>query len=361
MEQGSQVVAVGNQSSHDKFIHYDGWPYPSWFFSTARWNPGGPTWYGDISYRTPAWLYAERSIIEILTIIIILVLMFLMIFPIIKYRLNSTITALNTIGIGMTIALCMVMPEWLSGSTEFESVLDHLSLQRYSMKVGVHIGLSSFNVTLDYLSELPENVSLDSPSSLVSAGNFWYNEKISTYHPDDLVPVMGNSLRRGMPSPLITVIHFLTASTLGFEWPHRVGEAGFHVYIILLFALLGWFGAVLLTACIPRYSSYAFIAVGVLMVAATLIYFYWAMIDLVFPCIVIEDNFVQVKYGACYWTCLGVGVWSIIYGFTLATFDITHPDSFLTIFDIDYDEKRTLARANRLNLFAPISNAPYRD
>jgi len=33
----------------------------------------------------------------------------------------------------------------------------------------------------------------------------------------------------------------------------------------------------------------------------------------------------------------------------MAVFDTIHPDRFLTIFDLDYDHKRALATAHRLN------------
>jgi hypothetical protein len=33
----------------------------------------------------------------------------------------------------------------------------------------------------------------------------------------------------------------------------------------------------------------------------------------------------------------------------MAVYDTIHPDKFLTIFDLDYDHKRALATAHRLN------------
>ena len=165
----------------------------------------------------------------------------------------------------------------------------------YGVKVGVHIGLKSSNVTMQYKYKLADNFTSNFWVSHVSTSNFWYNEEVVTATPEDLEHVMRNILRRGMPTPLLTVFHFLTASTLGFEWPHHIGEAGFHCLLILIFALLGWVLACLLTAAIPRYSCYAYIGIGVLMVLAVFTYFYWAMLDLIFPCIVIEDQFMRLK------------------------------------------------------------------
>lgn len=55
------------------------------------------------------------------------------------------------------------------------------------------------------------------------------------------------------------------------------------------------------------------------------------------------------RYGVCFWASLGMGLWSTMYGFLLAVYDVIHPDKFLTIFDLDYDHKRALARAHRSN------------
>lgn len=44
-----------------------------------------------------------------------------------------------------------------------------------------------------------------------------------------------------------------------------------------------------------------------------------------------------------------MGLWSTIFGFVTVVYDVIHPDKFLTIFDLDYEHKRALARANKCN------------
>lgn len=339
------------------YENYDGWSYPSWFFSTARFIPGGPTWYGQYDMRTPALLYLNPSMIIILLVVAVLVCMYLVIVPVVKYRTYSTITAVNAIGVGLTIALCMVMPEWVIGKGTFKSLLNHYSPTVYKMQAGIHIGLTSFNITLDHLQTLqtPNNSFVSSPK------DFWYNEAVNIFHPETLEMSLNYYLGEGMPTPLLTILSFLTGSSEGFEWPHRLSEAGFHCYIILLAALILWFVALLLIAFIPRYSSFAFIGIGALMVINTIVYFYWAKTDCVYPVITVADRFIKLSYGPCFWSCLGIGGWSIIYGFTLLVIDIIHPDKFITIFDVEYDEKRTLARAYQLNKFEEDKDLKFKN
>lgn len=116
------------------------------------------------------------------------------------------------------------------------------------------------------------------------------------YNPSNFEGVMEKALQRGLPIPILTVYECLLSATMGFEWSHRILEAGYHVYLILVFALVAWCLAVILVAAIPRYGSYAFIAVGILMIFATLVYFYWAAISEALPCIVIGDSYVELRY-----------------------------------------------------------------
>lgn len=115
------------------------------------------------------------------------------------------------------------------------------------------------------------------------------------YLPSNFDGVLVKALNRGLPIPILTAYECLLSATTGFEWSHRILEAGYHVYLILVFALVGWFLAALLVAAIPRYGSYGFIAVGILMIFASVVYFYWAAVTVALPCIVIGDSYVELR------------------------------------------------------------------
>lgn len=115
------------------------------------------------------------------------------------------------------------------------------------------------------------------------------------YIPSNIEGVMGKALSHGLPIPILTVYECLLSANMGFEWSHRILEAGYHSYLILVFALVGWILASLLVAAIPRYGCFGFIAVGVLMIFASLVYFYWAAITEALPCIVIGDTYVELR------------------------------------------------------------------
>lgn len=61
----------------------------------------------------------------------------------------------------------------------------------------------------------------------------------------------------------------------------------------------------------------------------------------------------------CFWACLGMGVWSCIYGLIMTVYDTMYPDKFLTAFDLDYDHKRALAAANHLDRIS-AANCSFR-
>lgn len=120
--------------------------------------------------------------------------------------------------------------------------------------------------------------------------------QVKMYLPSNFDGVMEKALERGLPIPILTVYECLLSATMGFDWSQRIVEAGYHVYLILVFALVGWFIAALLVAAIPRYGSYGFIAVGILMILASVVYFYWAAVSEALPCIVIGDSYVELRY-----------------------------------------------------------------
>lgn len=115
------------------------------------------------------------------------------------------------------------------------------------------------------------------------------------YNPSNLEGVMEKSLNHGLPIPILTVYECLLSATSGFDWSHRILEAGYHVYLILVFALVLWSIACVLVATIPRYGSYAFIAVGILMMFGSVVYFYWAAVSEALPCIVIGDSYLELR------------------------------------------------------------------
>ncbi|ODN01216.1 Dual oxidase maturation factor 1 [Orchesella cincta] len=329
------------------------WNYPWWFFSLARWNPGGPAWYGEDNRLVPT-MYLQRSFLGIIAAALTFMLVLIIVLPIIRHRLHSIITAVNSLAIGVTIALCLICPEWIRGHGEIQSPLDYFSPEPYEYGLGVHIGLASFNVTL---TSVYRDFDVAMNGSLIPvaetdgdlAPEIFYNERVKMFVPSNFEGVMEKALDHGLPIPILTVYDCLLSATMGFDWSHRILEAGYHVYLILVFALVGWFIAILLVAAIPRYGCYAFIAVGILMIFASVVYFYWAAISEALPCIVIGDTYVELRYGICFWASLIMGLWSTMYGFTLAVYDVIYPDKFLTIFDLDYDHKRALNRAHRFN------------
>jgi len=158
------------------------------------------------------------------------------------------------------------------------------------MKLGLHIGLASTNITLE-----DTILSSNSGQNNTTDDEFFYNEKLYMFKPEDLEPNLNRALKAGLPVPLLTVMHFMTSATLEFHGSQDIMEAGYHCFISLTFALFVWILALLFTACIPRYSCYAFMIIGALMIATNVMYFFWTELDHNFPPIVISGKFIQLR------------------------------------------------------------------
>jgi len=330
-----------------------------------------PGWHGD-PQRLPAKLYLQLSMLGIVAAASTLLVVLVVILPIIKHRLQSVTAALNSIAIGVVLSLCLATPEWLRGHGIIQSPIYYHSPKAYEMALGVHVGLAGFNITLRTI-DRSFDVQLDGslvPIAITNrsiekgsenwAPKIYYNENVKMYHPDNLVGVVQEALERGLPLPILVAIECLTSAAQGFPWSHYVEEAGYHCYIITVFALVGWFLNQVLMAAIPRYSAYGFVIIGHLMIFDATIYFYWADVANVPHCIVITDAYVKLRHGVCFWTCLAVGVWSCIYGLVMTVYDTIYPDKFLTIFDLDYDIKKTLGAVHRANRLSRMNMSYWR-
>jgi len=326
------------------------WDYPDWFFSMSRWSPGGPAFYPEENRLVPI-LYVHTSILTIIATAITFLLVVIVILPVIKHRGCSVLASLNAILVGGGIAMCMIVPEWLHGHDIIRSPVHYFSSDMVEMELGVHVGLTGFNVTLiSVQSQYNEDQAAQFPTpDHLYVSEFYYNEHVQMFTPEHLDGVMNKALERGDPIPVLTALQCLTSAKQGFLWSHKVADIGYHCDMVLLYSLFVWGVTMIFIAVIPRYSSCAFVVIGVMMICTVFIYFAWVNIDMDLPCIIISDTFVELKYGKCFWACLGIGVWSYMYGFFLAIYDFVNPDKFLTVFDIDYDYKRTIAAAKRIN------------
>lgn len=164
------------------------------------------------------------------------------------------------------------------------------------MEMRLHVGLASINVTLhnphEPLKLIGRNVSITPKKS---DEVFYFNERIRMFKPEMLDPSMAKAMEHGMPIPLLSVIHFLTSAQEGFGWSQDIMEAGYHSYCTLTLALGVWILAIVFVAGIPRYSCYAFIVTGFLMITNSVAYFRWVRVDRHFPPIFISGTFVELK------------------------------------------------------------------
>lgn len=183
------------------------------------------------------------------------------------------------------------------------------------MNLGIHIGLACTNVTLESIILPPIEPSTKTSSLIITNATdhsnltittiiesikpqppyFFYNERLKMYIPELFEPEMGHALLAGYPVPLLTVYHFLTSATRGFSWSQDILEAGYHCYLLVIFALTVWFVTLVFIAAVPRYSCYAFVVIGCLLLFTNITYFYWVKLYHHFPPIYVGGEFVHLR------------------------------------------------------------------
>jgi dual oxidase maturation factor 1 len=117
------------------------------WFDAFREN-GAPTWYGD---NTPTPVLFDLGLVVIIWLFATPTIAFILILPgIRRFRALSTFCFLFSITIGASIALCLHYPGWHYGEVKIFTTLRAHSRQRIAATLGVNVGLTHVNITLNF-------------------------------------------------------------------------------------------------------------------------------------------------------------------------------------------------------------------
>ncbi len=191
-------------------------------------------------------------------------------------------------------------------------------------RLGVYIGLSHANVTLEAMPIYYGNVSMDV--------NF--NERFRFDGPVQLKEEYERALRKGLPFPILTVAEYLSVDAEGFCWGRNYRSAGYYTSVYLWTAFVMWLCMNLLLVIVPRYGAYMMTATGSMMVFSDLVY--WYLLPARPLVIHVEDVVLTFEFGWCFWLILVAGLLCLMVGASISIIDLIYPHKFSTILEMDY-------------------------
>ncbi|XP_022645736.1 dual oxidase maturation factor 1-like isoform X2 [Varroa jacobsoni] len=252
---------------------------------------------------------------------------FLIIVPgIRKERITTVLCVTVSLAVGASILTAIHGGGWhvahASTNTYFKAFTD----ERLPAQLGVCIGLAAVNVTYAIAPESNYSTSID----------VHFNERFHFTRPTSIQEEYKESLVKGLPYPILTVLDYLRQDSDGFTWGRAYRKAGFWASYFLWWSFALWLLSNLLLCAVPRYGAYLFSVTGLVMLVAVWIY---AVLLPNTPLIIPMENgsFLKFDLGWCFYMVLVLGIVAFVVGTTMAVVDTLWPSRFSTILEVDYD------------------------
>ncbi|KFD50803.1 hypothetical protein M513_08344 [Trichuris suis] len=255
---------------------------------------GGPTWYGD--HRTPVVI--DFTITQIAVIFSVFLTTFLIIFPGVRRRKwASFLSTVQTLLIGASILIAHFHPSWHQADVEVFSSYRSFSSERVLGMLGIHIGLSCANITLQGSTEKNSHEFMN------------YNERIYFTDVKTMHRNLLDSLHKGLPYPIITVIEYLAADKAGFIWGRAYRLAGYYTDFLLWISFSLWCLLVLMICALPRYFSRMLASTGCCLCTANVVYAVSCPKSLSIPFPTSSEQHARIVFyfGWCFWLILATG------------------------------------------------------
>lgn len=290
------------------------------WFDLFREN-GGPTLYAH-SNRTP--VIGDVTTITLCTVFATLYLAFFIVFPGIRRERFTTFLSVSlSLFVGTAILIGNNGTSWHHAQAEIASSYKSFSDVKIMGKLGVYIGLSHTNVTLEAM-PIYYNHTMDV--------NF--NERFRWGRPNQLEEEYKTALIKGLPFPILTVIEYLAVDAEGFCWGRNYREAGYYTSIFLWAAFVLWVCMNMLLVIVPRYGAYLMTATGGMMMFSDFVY--WWLLPGKPLVIHVEGVTLTFELGWCFWLTLVAGFACFMVGLSISIIDLIYPHKFSTILEMDY-------------------------
>ncbi|ODN06277.1 Dual oxidase maturation factor 1 [Orchesella cincta] len=218
---------------------------------------------------------------------------------------------------------------WHVADSSIMSYYRAFSRDKLAADIGVHVGLTHFNVTLQGLPSRNESLASDYLREDID-----FNERFHWVSATDIHDEYREALVKGLPYPILTVVEYFSVDEEGFCWGRQYRLAGYYGAILLWASFASWLLMNLLLVVVPRYGAYQMVITGGLMLLTNALYY------LLIPSkplvIRFEDQFLMFKFGWCFWLVMIAGSLCFLVGAIISTVDLLYPHKFSTILEVDY-------------------------
>ncbi|KAK6620538.1 hypothetical protein RUM43_010830 [Polyplax serrata] len=238
-------------------------------------------------------------------------------------RFSTFLTVILSLYIGTIILVANNGSSWHVGVTKIVSAYRAYSPDRLHAELGAYIGLTHVNVTLKALPGTNRSEDID------------FNEKFQWIESHEMETTYKQSLKKGLPFPILTVAEYLSQCQEGFNWGVHYRAAGYYAGVTLWASFASWMMMNLLLIVVPRYGAYAMTTTGTLMLLSD--FLYWYMIPPHELVVRLEESVLNFHFGKCFYVVLYSGILCMIIGLAITTIDTIFPHKFSTMLEVDYD------------------------
>ncbi|KAI6214680.1 hypothetical protein M3Y94_00297400 [Aphelenchoides besseyi] len=302
------------------------------WFDAFRDN-GAPTSYGE--NRTG--VVFDLKLVILMSIFVLPSIALLIILPGIRQlRCFSSTIILFSMAVGGSIVVALNYPCWQQAQARIFTPYKTFSSNRMDAVLGVKMGLTKLNITLD-------GQVLDGVLTL-GTSRLFYNEQI------DFMPgTLAKALQRGVPFPLIKTIEYLSVDeNNGFDYGRWYRMAGYYTSILLWFSLACWFMQLTFLCFYPRNVGLMSVIIGTTLITSNIVY------ALNVPELCIKfDGFDQIavldfKMSHCFYSTLISGIFNLFFGLSVVLAQKRGSYVFETFLCPDFHTTQKLKRLQSL-------------
>merc|ERR1719367_607649 len=212
---------------------------------------------------------------------------------------------------------------WHTAEAEITSAYRSFSNEKIYGKIGVYIGLTHVNVTLD-----------TSPEFNNRTMEVAFNERFGFDGPTQLAEEFKKGLKKGLPFPILTVAEYMSVDAEGFCWGRNYRQAGYYSSFFLWFSFALWLLMNMMFVIVPRYGAYLMSCTGAMMLFSDFLYF-WLLPSRALK-IPFEGVILEFELGWCFWLVLTAGCLCLMIGVSISVIDLIYPHKFSIVMEMDY-------------------------
>uniref|UniRef100_A0A1I8B6F6 Uncharacterized protein n=1 Tax=Meloidogyne hapla TaxID=6305 RepID=A0A1I8B6F6_MELHA len=250
--------------------------------------------------QAPIALINFRLLIPLLPFPLLLLALLVVLPGIREQRYISLLAIGSQLCVGTLLIGSITLPFWKLSETEILVHLQPFSKQRHLLNIGVNVGLSALNISLDYVK--PFDGRLPHPRSLAG---LHLNEQFDLTGVSSMKTELRNAYREGQPFPILCVLEYFSLGQDAFSWGNQFRKAGYYTKALLWFTFGCWLFQFVLLPLLPHYFAKTGLLIGFLILLSNMLYVLLSPNDLhiAFPSPNGGSNFTQFRCSLDETTC----------------------------------------------------------